>query len=65
MDFDNNIEQFYSTLLSEHTRILGELKNNTEKFAENEKMHTLVSSLMKDILKIKNYKQKLKLKMNE
>jgi hypothetical protein len=36
-----------------------------EKFAENEKMHTLVSSLMKDILKIKNYKQKLKLKLNE
>lgn len=65
MDFDNNIEQFYSTLLNEHTRLLGELKNNTEKFAETLQMHTLVSTLMKDILKIKNFKQKLKLKMNE
>lgn len=65
MEFDNNIEQFYSTLLSEHTRLLGELKNNTEKFAETLQMHTLVSTIMKDILKIKNFKQKLKLKMNE
>jgi hypothetical protein len=63
MDFTNNLDQMYSNLLSEHTRLLGELKNgDTEKFSQFSSLETQVSTLMKGVLKLKNTIQKNKLK---
>jgi hypothetical protein len=63
MDFTNTIDQMYSTLLAEHTRLLNELKNgDPEKFQRTSHLETQVSTLMKGILKLKNTIQKNKMK---
>jgi hypothetical protein len=63
MDFTNTLDQMYSNLLAEHTRILGELKNgDPEKFQQTSHLETHVSTLMKGILKLKNTIQKNKMK---
>jgi len=63
MDFTNNLDQMYSTLLAEHTRLLTEMKNgDPEKFAQTSSLETQVSSLMKGVLRIKNTLQKIKMK---
>jgi len=59
---DSALEQMFSTILAEHTRVMAELKNTAEKFDENCKLETLVSQIMKSILKLKAYKQKLRMK---
>ena len=58
---ENQLDQMYSTLLAEHTRLMSEMKNS-EKFDENNHQHTLVSTMMKSLLKLKSYKQKLRMK---
>lgn len=59
--FENEIDQFYGHLMVEHSRLLGELKN-METFNEKNKQHTLITTVMKDLLKLKHYKEKLKSK---
>jgi hypothetical protein len=63
MDFTNNLDQIYSNLLAEHTRLLSDMKNgDPEKFASISNLETQVSCLMKGVLKLKNTIQKNKLK---
>lgn len=63
MDFTNTIDQMYSTLLAEHTRLLNELKNgDVDKFSQTSHLESQVSHLMKGILKLKNTIQKIKMK---
>lgn len=63
MDFANTLDQMYSTLLAEHTRLLTELKNgDPEKFSQTSSLETQVSTLMKGVLKLKNTIQRNKLK---
>jgi hypothetical protein len=63
MDFSNNLDQIYSTLLSEHTRLLSEMKNgDPDKFTTTSNLETQVSTLMKGVLKLKNTIQKNKMK---
>ena len=63
MDFPNTLDQMYSNLLAEHTRLLTEMKNgDTEKFSQTSHLETQVSTLMKGVLKLKNTIQKNKLK---
>ena len=63
MEFTNQLDQMYSNLLAEHTRLLGELKNgDIEKFASTSSLETIVSNLMKNVLKLKNTIQKIKMK---
>lgn len=63
MDFSNTLDQMYSNLLSEHTRLLGDLKNgDPEKFSSTSSLESQVSQVMKGVLKLKNTIQKLKMK---
>ena len=63
MDFTNNLDQMYSNLLAEHTRLLSEMKNgDPDKFAQTSSLETQVSTLMKNVLKLKNTIQKIKMK---
>jgi hypothetical protein len=63
MDFTNTLDQMYSTLLAEHTRLLSEMKNgDPEKFQQTSHLETQVSTLMKGVLRIKNTIQKIKMK---
>ena len=63
MDFSNTLDQMYSTLLAEHTRLLTEMKNgDVEKFSQTSSLETQVSTLMKGVLKLKNTIQRNKLK---
>jgi hypothetical protein len=63
MDFTNTLDQMYSTLLAEHTRLLSEMKNgDPEKFQQTSHLETQVSTLMKNVLRIKNTIQKIKMK---
>ena len=63
MDFTNQLDQMYSNLLAEHTRLLSEMKNgDPEKFSSTSSLETQVSQLMKGVLKIKNMIQKIKMK---
>lgn len=63
MDFTNNLDQMYSNLLAEHTRLLSEMKNGEpDKFAQTSSLETQVSNLMKNVLKLKNTIQKIKMK---
>ena len=59
---DNRLEQIYSELLAEHTRLMSEMKNNNEKFSENSNLMNYVSAIMKNILKLKAYKIKLRMR---
>jgi hypothetical protein len=59
---DNRLEQIYTELLAEHTRLMSGMKNNSEKFSENSSLMTYVSAVMKDILKLKAYKTKLRMR---
>lgn len=63
MDFTNTLDQMYSNLLAEHTRLLSEMKNgDPEKFQSTSYLETQVSHLMKGVLKLKNTIQKNKMK---
>ena len=63
MDFTNQLDQMYSNLLAEHTRLLNEMKNgDIEKFQSTSHLESQVSHLMKGILKLKNTIQKIKMK---
>jgi hypothetical protein len=63
MDFTNTLDQMYSTLLAEHTRLLSEMKNgDPDKFQQTSHLETQVSTLMKNVLRIKNTIQKIKMK---
>jgi len=63
MDFTNSLDQMYSNLLAEHTRLLSEMKNgDPEKFQSTSYLETQVSHLMKGVLKLKNTIQKNKMK---
>ena len=59
---DTRLEQMYSELLAEHTRLMSEMKNNSEKFSENSNLMNYVSAIMKNILKLKAYKIKLRMR---
>ena len=59
---DTRLEQIYSELLAEHTRLMSEMKNNSEKFSENSNLMNYVSAIMKNILKLKAYKIKLRMR---
>jgi hypothetical protein len=63
MDFTNQLDQMYSNLLAEHSRLLSELKNgDVDKFSQTSHLETIVSQLMKNVLKLKNTIQKNKMK---
>ena len=61
---ENWLDITYSTLLSEQNRIMMEMKTKPEQFKELEHLLNLTIALMKNLMKLKAYKTKLKLKMD-
>ena len=61
---ENWLDMTYSTLLSEQNRIMMEMKAKPEQFKELEHLLNLTIALMKNLMKLKAYKAKLKLKMD-
>jgi len=59
---ENWLDMQYSTLLGEQTRLMMEMKAKPEQFKELEHTLNLTISIMKNLLKLKAYKQKLKQK---
>ena len=51
----------YSSLAQEQSRLLNEMKSNPEMFKQNEKLHSTIGTIMKDILKLKNLKEKIRI----
>jgi hypothetical protein len=61
---ENWLDITYSTLLGEQNRLMMEMKGKPEQFRELEHSLNLTITLMKNLMKLKAYKQKLKLKMD-
>jgi ribosomal protein S6 len=59
---ENWLDMQYSTLLGEQNRLMMEMKAKPEQFKELEHTLNLTISIMKNLLKLKAYKQKLKQK---
>jgi hypothetical protein len=57
---DNVLDNFYTQVLQEQTRLMGEMRNSPEKFKDNEVLHTHITSLMKSVLKFKAIREKIK-----
>ena len=60
---ENWLDIQYSTLLNEQTRLMNEMKAKPEQFKEIEHTLNLTITIMKNVLKLKAYKQKLKQNM--
>jgi hypothetical protein len=60
---DNVLDNFYTQLLQEQSRLMAEMRNDAEHFRDNEILHTHITSLMKSILKFKATRAKIKSKM--
>jgi hypothetical protein len=59
---DNVLDNFYTVVLNEQTRLMCEMKNDADNFRDNEILHTHVTTLMKNILKFKAIRAKIKSK---
>ena len=59
MDLDSSLDNFYNTLLTEHNRLMNEMRNVDDNFTVNSNLQTHISTLMRNILKLKAYKQKI------
>jgi hypothetical protein len=57
---DMALDNFYTLVLNEQTRLMGEMRNEPEQFRNNEILHTQITSLMKCILKFKATREKIK-----
>jgi hypothetical protein len=60
---DGFLDNIFNTLAAEQTRILTEMKNKPEVFKQNEKLHSHIGAIMKDILKFKAIRDKIKISM--
>lgn len=59
---DNVLENFYTQILNEQTRLMSDMRNNAETFRDNEILHTQATAIMKAILKFKATRTKIKSK---
>lgn len=59
---DTVLENFYTQLLNEQSRLMGEMRNDADHFRDNEVLHTHITALMKSILKFKATRAKIKSK---
>ena len=54
------LDNTYTMLLTESTRLLGEMKNAPDTFRDNEQLHSKITAIMKDILRFKAYRDKMR-----
>jgi hypothetical protein len=59
---DNVLDNFYTQLLNEQTRLMGEMRNDADHFRNNEILHTQITAVMKSVLKFKATRTKIKSK---
>jgi hypothetical protein len=57
---DGFLDNTYNTLAQEQTRMLTEMRNNPDTFKQNERLHSHIGIIMKDILKFKNTRTKIR-----
>ena len=57
---DGFLDNTYNTLAQEQTRMLTEMRNNADTFKQNERLHSHIGIIMKDILKFKNVRDKIR-----
>jgi hypothetical protein len=60
---DGLLDNFFNTLAQEQSRLLTEMKNKPELFKQNERLHSHIGAIMKDILKFKAIRDKIKISM--
>jgi len=60
---DGLLDNFFNTLAAEQSRLLTEMKNKPELFKQNERLHSHIGAIMKDILKFKAIRDKIKISM--
>jgi hypothetical protein len=57
---DMALDNFYTTVMNEQTRLMGEMRNEPEQFRNNEILHSQITTIMKSILKFKATREKIK-----
>lgn len=57
---DMVLDQMFTTMLNEQTRLMSEMKNSSETFRDNEQLHTQITALMKALLKFKATRTKIR-----
>ena len=57
---DMAVDQMYSNLLAEQTKLLSEMKNSPDKFKDNETLHRQVTAVMVSLLKFKTTRTKIR-----
>lgn len=60
---ENWIDTTYTLLLNEQTRLMNEMRTKQDQFKDLEHQLNLVISVMKTLLKLKAFKQKLRMRM--
>jgi hypothetical protein len=58
---DGYIDNIYQILAQEQTAILTKMKCNPESFKQNERLHSHLGIILKDLLKYKMLREKIKL----
>jgi hypothetical protein len=57
---DMALDNFYTVVMNEQTRLMGEMRNEPEQFRNNEILHSQITTIMKSILKFKATREKIK-----
>ena len=60
---DMVLDNMFSMLLSEQTRLMSEMKNNQDTFRDSELLHNQITALMKSLLKFKASRTKIRNRM--
>jgi len=57
---DMAVDQMYSNLLAEQTKLLSEMKNAPDTFKDSETLHRQVTAVMVSLLKFKTTRTKIR-----
>jgi hypothetical protein len=58
---DGFLDNIYNQFAHEQSRILNNMKSNPESFKQNEKLHSHIGTIMKDVIKYKMLLQKIRI----
>ena len=58
---DGFLDNIYNQFAHEQSRILNNMKSNPESFKQNEKLHSHIGTIMKDVIKYKLLLQKIRI----
>ena len=58
---DGFLDNIYNQFAQEQSRILTEMKNNADSFKQNERLHAHIGTIMKDVIKFKMLREKIRI----